>query len=95
VDFLISTLDTDDGVRYLIKFAIGTNRGIKRFTKSILYDEKIPGSIHLAVGNGYPETGSLNKSCIHWDFIYDMRDDSEVLVDGELLYKNGEFIVSQ
>ncbi len=67
-------LNTDEGARYLGKFAIGTNRSIKRFTKSILYDERIAGSIHLAVGNGYPETYSLNKSCIHWGFICDMRN---------------------
>jgi aminopeptidase len=93
-DYLLSMLNTDEGARYLGEFAIGTNRGIKRFTKSILYDEKIAGSIHLAVGNGYPETGSVNTSSIHWDFICDMRDDSEILVDGELFYKNGEFQVS-
>ena len=92
-DFLLSMLDTDDGARYLGEFAIGTNYGINRFTKSILYDEKIGGSIHMAVGAGYPESGSRNESSIHWDFICDMRDDSEILVDGELFYKNGEFKV--
>ena len=91
--FLLSMLDSDPGARYLGEFAIGTNYGIKRFTRSILYDEKIGGSIHMAVGRGYPETGSLNKSSIHWDFICDMRNDSEILVDGELFYKNGEFVV--
>ena len=91
--FLLSMLDSDPGARYLGEFAIGTNYGIKQFTRSILYDEKIGGSIHMAVGGGYPETGSLNKSSIHWDFICDMRNDSEILVDGELFYKNGEFVV--
>lgn len=91
--YLISMLDSDTGARYLGEFAVGTNYGIQRFTKSILYDEKIGGSIHLAVGNGYPETGSKNRSSIHWDFICDMRDDSEILVDGELFYKNGQFQV--
>ena len=69
----------------------GTNYGIQRFTKSILYDEKIGGTLHMAVGAGYPETGSVNRSSIHWDFICDMRQDSEILVDGELFYKNGQF----
>ncbi len=91
--YLLSQLDSDPGARYLGEFAIGTNYGITRFTKSILFDEKIGGSIHMAVGAGYPETGSVNKSSIHWDFICDMRDDSEIWVDGELFYKNGRFAV--
>lgn len=92
-EFLQSMLDTDSGARYLGEFAFGTNYGIQRFTKSILFDEKIGGSIHLAAGNGYPETGSVNRSAIHWDFICDMRDGSEVRVDGELFYKDGKFVV--
>ena len=92
-DYLISQLDSDEGARYLGEFAIGTNYGIKQFTKSILYDEKIGGTFHMAVGAGYPETGSKNESTVHWDFICDMRDNSEILVDGELFYKNGEFQV--
>ena len=91
--FLLSMLDSDAGSRYIGEFAIGTNYGIQRFTKSVLYDEKIGGSFHLAVGAGYPETGSLNKSSLHWDFICDMRTDSEILVDGELFYQNGQFKV--
>jgi aminopeptidase len=92
-DYLLSQLDSDAGARYLGEFAIGTNTGIQRFTKSILYDEKIGGTLHMAVGAGYPETGSLNRSSIHWDFICDMRVDSQILVDGELFYKNGQFQV--
>ena len=89
--FLLSELDTDEGSRYLGEFAIGTNYGIQKFTKSILYDEKIGGSFHLAVGTGFPETGSKNTSAIHWDMICDIREDSEIKVDGEILYANGEF----
>jgi aminopeptidase len=89
--YLLTMLDTDPGARYLGEFAFGTNYGIQRFVKSILYDEKIGGSIHIAIGAGYPETGSQNKSGIHWDFICDMRTDSEVWVDGELFYRNGQF----
>ncbi len=92
--FLLAQLDADAGARFLGEFAIGTNYGIKRFSKSILFDEKIGGSFHMAVGAGYPETGSLNKSSIHWDFICDMQDGSEILVDGELFYKNGQFMVA-
>lgn len=90
-DYLLTQLDSDAGARYLGEFAIGTNYGITRFTKSILYDEKIGGSFHMAVGAGYPETGSVNKSSIHWDFICDIQTDSEIRVDGELLYKDGQF----
>ena len=90
-DYLITQLDSDDGARYLGEFAIGTNYGIQKFTKSILFDEKIGGTFHMAVGAGYPETGSKNKSSIHWDFICDVREDSEIRVDGELLYKDGQF----
>ncbi|MCB0146890.1 MAG: aminopeptidase, partial [Caldilineaceae bacterium] len=67
---------------------------IQRFTKSILYDEKIGGTMHMALGSGYPETGSRNESSIHWDFICDMRTDSEILVDGELLFKDGQFVIA-
>ncbi|NOK60447.1 MAG: aminopeptidase [Chloroflexi bacterium AL-W] len=91
--YLLSQLDSDAGARYLGEFAVGTNYGINRFTKSILYDEKIGGTLHMAVGAGYPETGSVNESSVHWDFICDMRQESEILVDGDLFYKDGQFQV--
>ncbi len=90
-DFLLSQLETDAGARYLGEWAIGTNYGITRFTGNILFDEKIGGTIHMALGNSYPETGGLNKSAVHWDMICDMRRDSEIRVDGDLLYKDGNF----
>lgn len=93
-DFLLQTLDTDAGSRYVGEFAIGTNKGITRFTRQILFDEKINGSFHMALGAGYPETGSQNQSAIHWDMICDMRSGGEIWVDGELLYKNGEFAIA-
>jgi aminopeptidase len=89
--YLLSQLESDAGARYLGEFAIGTNYQIQQFTKSILYDEKIGGTVHMALGAGYPETGSRNQSAIHWDFICDMRNESEIWVDGELFYKNGRF----
>jgi len=92
-EYLISQLDSDPGARYLGEFAIGTNYKIQRFTKSILFDEKIGGTLHMAVGAGYPETGSKNRSSVHWDFICDMRQESEIWVDDQLFYKNGEFQV--
>jgi aminopeptidase len=92
-EYLLKMLDTDEGARYVGEFAIGTNEGITRFTRNILYDEKIGGSFHMAVGSGYPETGSKNTSSIHWDMICDLRHGGQILVDGELLYKDGKFTV--
>jgi aminopeptidase len=92
-EFLISVLDSDPGARYLGEWAIGTNNGIQRFTKSILYDEKIGGTIHMAVGGGYPETGSQNKSAVHWDMICDMRGGGKIWIDDELFYDSGKFTV--
>ena len=91
-DFLLHMLDTDPGARYIGEFAIGTNYEIDRFTRSILFDEKIGGSFHMALGAGYPETGSTNQSLIHWDMICDLRQDSEIRVDGEVFYRNGQFL---
>jgi aminopeptidase len=92
--FLLSQLDVDDGARYLGEFAIATNRRIDRFTRNILFDEKIGGTIHLALGNGFPMAGSLNTSAIHWDMICDMRAGGRIKIDGELVYDSGEWKVS-
>ncbi len=92
-DYLTSMLNSDPGARYLGEWAIGTNFGITRFTGNILFDEKIGGTIHMALGRGYPETGSKNESAIHWDMICDMRNGSEIVVDGELFYKDGKFVI--
>lgn len=91
--YLNSVLDTDEGARYLGEFAIGTNEGIQRFTRSILFDEKIGGTIHMALGASYPQTGGVNRSAVHWDMICDMRDGSQIWVDDELFYENGQFKV--
>jgi len=91
--FLLETLNIDPGARYLGEWAIGTNKKINRFIKNILFDEKIGGTFHLALGRGYPETGSKNKSAIHWDMICDMRDGGEILVDGEVFYRSGDFLI--
>jgi aminopeptidase len=92
-DFLLKMLDTDEGARTLGEFAIGTNNGIKEFTRNILFDEKLGGTIHLAVGASYPDTGGRNKSAIHWDMICDMRDGGEIAVDGVPFYRSGEFLI--
>jgi aminopeptidase len=89
--FLLEMLNSDPGARYLGEWAIGTNYMIDRFIKNILFDEKIGGTFHLALGRGYPETGSGNESAIHWDMICDMRDGGEIIVDDELFYQSGEF----
>lgn len=88
-ELLTSQLNTDPGARYLGEFGIGTNYGIQRFTKNMLFDEKMGGTIHLAVGAGYPESGSKNESGIHWDMLCDMAD-AEMSADGEVFYKNGK-----
>ncbi len=92
-DFLNSVLDTDAGARYVGEFAIGTNEGIQKFTRNILFDEKIGGTIHMALGASYPDTGGKNDSAIHWDMICDMRSGGEIRVDGDLFYKDGKFTV--
>ena len=92
-DYLISTLDTDAGARFLGEFAFGTNFGIQQFIGNILFDEKIGGTVHMALGRGYPETGSTNVSAIHWDMICDLRQGGQITVDGELFQKDGKFVV--
>ena len=93
--YLVKMLESDAGARHVGEFAIGTNFDIDKFTGNILFDEKIGGTFHMALGAGYPETGSKNKSVIHWDMICDLRTDSEIIVDGELFYKNGQFVFNK
>ena len=90
-DFLLGAIKTDDGASYIGEFGIGTNYQIDRFTRNMLFDEKIGGTIHLALGSGYPDSGSKNKSAIHWDLLTDMRNGGKILVDDELFYESGEF----
>lgn len=90
--YLLEMLNADASARFLGEFAIGTNFEINRFTGNILFDEKIGGTFHMAMGAGYPETGSKNKSAIHWDMICDMRTDAEIAVDGDVIYRNGQFV---
>lgn len=92
-DFLIKMLDSDEGARYVGEWAIGTNYGITQFTHEILFDEKIGGSFHMAIGQGFPETGGKNRSQIHWDMICDMRPRGEIWVDDTLFHKDGKFVI--
>jgi len=90
-EYLIKMLDQDEGARTLGELSFGANYSIKRYTKNTLFDEKIGGTIHTAVGSGYPETGSKNRSGLHWDMVCDLRDGGRVYVDGELISENGKF----
>ena len=92
-DFLLQMLDADDGARVLGELGIGTNYGIKEFSGSILLDEKIGGTVHLALGASYPETGGLNDSAIHWDMVCDLRQGGRITVDGDLLMEDGKLLV--
>jgi aminopeptidase len=90
--FLREMLAMDEGARHAGEFAFGMNDAVREFTGHTLYDEKIGGTVHLALGMSYPESGGLNQSALHWDLVCDLRSGSEVYADGELVYRNGEFL---
>jgi len=90
--YLQATLDTDDGARFLGELGIGTNFGIDRPIGAILFDEKIGGTVHLAVGKSYPETGGTNESVVHWDMICDLRQGGSLSADGEVILRDGAFV---
>jgi aminopeptidase len=92
-DFLIEMLDTDDGARRLGEIGIGTNYGISTGTREILLDEKIGGTVHMAIGMSYPETGGSNASAVHWDMVCDLRQGGALVVDGVELQRDGSFLV--
>ena len=85
-------LDQDDGARFVGECAIGTNYGITRYTKNTLFDEKIGGTVHFAVGQGYPETGNTNESSLHWDMVCDLRQGGEISIGGEVFARDGRFL---
>ena len=87
--FLLQTLDTDEGARRLGELGIGCNPGIQRFMKNVAFDEKIDGTIHLAVGNSYSFTGGTNVSSVHWDIVKDLRSSGRLYADGRLVQENG------
>lgn len=91
-DLLKALLETDEGASRFGEVAIGTNYGIKNFTRNMLFDEKIGGTIHMAIGDSMPEAGGLNRSTLHWDMLCDMRNGGKIYADGELFYENGKFI---
>jgi aminopeptidase len=91
-DFLLQTLDVDEGARRLGELGIGCNPGITRYMKNTLFDEKINGTVHLAVGRGFPKLGGTNVSAIHWDIVKDVRQNGRIEVNGELVQENGEWL---
>jgi aminopeptidase len=93
-DLLKALLATDAGSNKFGEVAIGTNYNIKKFTKNMLFDEKIGGTVHLAIGDSMPEAGGQNRSALHWDMLCDMRNGGKIYADGELIYENGRLIES-
>ena len=92
-EFLIQLLDTDDGARRLGELGIGTNYAIDRGTREVLLDEKIGGTVHMAVGASYPESGGTNESAVHTDLVCDLRLGGKLEVDGEVMQEDGRFVV--
>jgi aminopeptidase len=90
-DFLLEVLDTDDGARRLGELGIGCNPGITRYMKNTLFDEKINGTVHLAVGRGFPDLGGQNISAIHWDIVKDVRENGRIELDGEVVQEDGQW----
>ena len=92
-DFLIKTLDVDAGARRLGELGIGCNPSIQRFMKNVAFDEKIDGTVHLAVGSSYTFTGGQNQSAIHWDIVKDLRTAGQLYADGRLVQENGRWLL--
>jgi aminopeptidase len=92
-EFLLELLDTDDGARRLGELGIGTNYAIDRGTREVLLDEKVGGTVHMAVGRSYPESGGVNESAVHTDLVCDLRLGGKLIVDGETMQEDGRFVV--
>ena len=93
-DFLVSALDTDPGARVLGELGIGCNPAIRQHMRNVLYDEKIYGTVHLALGYSYPFTGGSNVSALHWDMVKDLRNGGQLFCDGELVQEGGEWTIA-
>ena len=93
-DYLQALLDTDEGARVLGEYAFGLNYEIDRWTRNILFDEKIGGTVHLALGSSFDECGGKNQSALHWDIICDLREEGEIYADGELVWRAGQFLAA-
>jgi aminopeptidase len=88
---LLTKLDRDEGARVLGEFGIGCNPGIQRYMKNTLFDEKMYGTIHLAIGAGLPTIGGKNRSSVHWDMVKELRNGGRIECDGEVVQQNGEW----
>jgi aminopeptidase len=91
-EFLLQMLDTDEGARRLGELGIGCNPGIERFTKNVGFDEKIDGTVHLAIGNSYASNGGQNVSSVHWDMVKDLRGGGRIYADGTLVQEDGSWL---
>ncbi len=92
-EYLLKTIDTDEGARRLGELGIGCNPGITRHMRNTLFDEKIDGTVHVAVGTGFPNLGGTNVSAVHWDIVKDLRGDGRIYLDGELVQENGAWTI--
>jgi aminopeptidase len=92
-EYLRAMLSLDEGASRLGELGLGLNRSINRFTGSILFDEKIGGTVHVALGQSYPETGGVNSSALHWDLIIDTRSCGRITADGRVVMENGHWLV--
>ena len=92
-DYLDKMLGLDEGARRLGEFAFGNNHNVDRCTKNVLFDEKMGGTVHLALGASIPETGGINQSALHWDMVCDLRKGSDIRVDEELFSQDGKFVI--
>ncbi len=92
-EFLLATLDSDVGARYLGELGVGCNPGIQRHMRDVLYDEKINGTIHLALGAGFPFIGGKNESSVHWDMVKNLRAGGKILLDGQVVQENGTWLI--
>jgi aminopeptidase len=92
-ELLLQLLDMDEGSRRLGEFGVGVNFGIDRFSYDILYDEKIGGTVHLALGRAYAECNGINQSALHWDIIKDLRQEGAIYLDGKKILEKGCFLV--
>ena len=91
--FLLSTLDADEGARRLGEFGIGCNPGITRHMKNTLFDEKMEGTVHFAIGSGFAFIGGKNERAIHWDMVKDLRSGGRIELDGETVQENGRWLI--
>jgi aminopeptidase len=92
-DFLLQILDTDEGARRIGELGIGCNPGIDRYTRNVYFDEKMNGTVHLALGRGFDYVGGTNESAIHWDIVKDLRSGGRIELDGKVVQQDGAWLV--